>query len=89
MDFRGVFSNGVIRPIEPVQLPNGTEVDCHPVNGSASNSRPNDFWRGSSLQELATEQGVAPISNVADLRGDWPAEESLDDLIDAVRKGRR
>ena len=41
--------------------------------------------------ELAKRQGVKPVNNVEDLKGDfWPEEESLDDFLSwlrAIRQG--
>ena len=97
MDFRGIFDHGIIRPTEPVALPSGTEVECHTLGdgrngagGDAGAGPANDrFWHGRSIDELAREQGAKPGTTPADLRGDWPAGERIDDFLDEVRKGRR
>jgi predicted DNA-binding antitoxin AbrB/MazE fold protein len=89
VDFRGVFENGVVRPLERVVLAPGTEVDCHPVvpsNGSREDSR---FWENHSVETLAREQGVAKVSSVDDLRGDWPPDESLEEFLEELRRFRR
>jgi hypothetical protein len=40
--------------------------------------------------ELAKRQGVKPIQNMEDLRGDfWPEEESIDDFLAWVRDLRQ
>ena len=93
MDFRGIFDHGVIRPTEPVALPEGTEVECRRVsapNGTHTGGGGADrFWAAKSVEELAHEQRTLPGTSASDLRGDWPAEESIDDFLDAVRKERR
>lgn len=89
MDFRGIFDQGVVRPTEPVTLPNGTEVECHAVhapNGSPNNA---DFWRSRTLDDLAREQRVPARASPSDLRGDWPTSERIDDLLDELRGSRR
>ena len=43
-----------------------------------------------SVQELAAQQGVSPVSNLDDLRGTfWPESEDLADLTIAIRQWRR
>ena len=40
--------------------------------------------------ELARKQGVKPISNIAELQGDfWPEEESIDDFLSWLRDLRQ
>jgi glycerol-3-phosphate O-acyltransferase len=40
--------------------------------------------------ELARQQGVKPIRNMAELQGDfWPEEESVDDFLSWVRELRQ
>ena len=42
-----------------------------------------------TLLELARQQGIRPVTDVALLRGDfWPKSESIDDLIHTVRAWR-
>lgn len=88
MDFRGIFEDGVVRPTEPVNLPQGSQVECHTVGGAAR-SDANHFWAGPSLDALADEQGVQPIRALSDVRGDWPAEDAFDDFLQSVKVGRR
>ncbi|MDQ3548502.1 MAG: hypothetical protein M3439_06740 [Chloroflexota bacterium] len=43
-----------------------------------------------SLKELAREQGVKPVNNLADLRADfWPEDESVDEFVATIREWRR
>lgn len=53
----------------------------------ASASR--EFWPGRSLDELAQQQGVAPLHDIGALAmPDWPADEPVDDLVAFVRSQR-
>ncbi len=93
MDFRGKFDHGVVRPTEPVTLPEGTEVECRavaPTNDSTVNPLGRDgFWRSRSIEELGQEQ-QAPLHNTpADLRGDWPGDEEIDEFLQFLNKARR
>ncbi len=88
MDFRGIFEDGVVRPTEPVSLPEGSAVDCRAADASAGTA-PNGFWNGQSLEALAISQGVRPLRTIKDVQGEWPADESVDDFIKSVRSGRR
>jgi prevent-host-death family protein len=48
------------------------------------------FWDPVSLSVLVREQGVAPVTNVGDLAGDfWPDDEGLDDFTAWLRTARR
>lgn len=48
------------------------------------------FDEPQSLEELAQQQGVKPVTNLDDLVADfWPKDESVDDFISAVRQWRR
>ena len=42
-----------------------------------------------SVEQLITEQGTGPITDVSTLHGDfWPAEESVEDFLDALHEWR-
>jgi hypothetical protein len=63
---------------------------------SASTDRPApsdaaaEFERVPTIEELAAEQGVTPVTDLAALRGDfWPEEESLDEFLDWVYNEHR
>ncbi|GMU80163.1 MAG: hypothetical protein AMXMBFR47_00340 [Planctomycetota bacterium] len=86
MDFRGIIDHGVVRPLEPLTLPEGTEVECRPVNGYAIDG---SFWQSPSIRELAARQGIAAPPRAADLAGDWPDADSLDDFLADLRAVRR
>jgi len=55
------------------------------VAGRAFFSKPPRTW-----QQLAAEQGVAPVASVDEVIGDfWPQDESIDGFLAAVREWRR
>lgn len=51
------------------------------------------FWHGPSIEELAREQGVKPITSLEDLDAlasqAWPEEESVDDFLNSIYEMRR
>jgi hypothetical protein len=83
MTYRGRIRNGVAVLDAPVALPDGTRVrvEVEPAESAS--------WGGMTVEELACEQGVVPISNLADLAIDWPKEESVDEFLLLVREVRR
>lgn len=93
MDFRGKFDHGVVRPTEPVTLPEGTEVECRtlgPTNGTNVPGLGRDgFWDSRSIEDLGREQRTPLHSTPADLRGDWPREEGIDEFLEFLNKARR
>jgi hypothetical protein len=82
MTYRGHIKNGVAVLDAPVTLPDGTRVRVE-VEPAGS-----EFWSGKTVEELAREQGVQPIKNLADLAMDWPEEESVDEFLALVREVR-
>jgi hypothetical protein len=43
-----------------------------------------------SLKDIAREQGVAPVTDLASLRADfWPEDESVDEFVATIRQWRR
>lgn len=49
-----------------------------------------EFWRSPTVEELAAEQGVKPVTDVSKLKGDfWPEDESMDEFLVWLRKLRR
>jgi hypothetical protein len=80
-------------PAEPV-LPAGSASDNQagaPDEGTPSRPAGDDsFWRHKSIEELAAEKGVKPVTNPEELRGDfWPEDESIDDFLAWLRELRR
>lgn len=93
MTYRGHVKNGVVFLDGAVTLPDGTEVTVQPVlpnstrdEGGADDSR--GFWTARSVDELAAGQRVVPHTEIADLAGDWPDEESIDDFLADMRRER-
>jgi predicted DNA-binding antitoxin AbrB/MazE fold protein len=97
VEFRGIFEEGVVRPIEPVDLPDGTEVEFRarlrtPVKQDDIDGRSGEFWRARSLDELAAEQGVRPIKSIDELAARWPDDDpadSVDEFIRHLREWRK
>jgi len=46
------------------------------------------FWQPVSLEELAEEQGVAPVSSPEEVFALWPADDDPDDLLNFVLNDR-
>ncbi|MBI2264172.1 MAG: hypothetical protein HYU64_03210 [Armatimonadetes bacterium] len=58
--------------------------------GPENSSWTTDFHSIPSLEELAAQQGVSPITSIDSLVDDfWPEKESVDEFITAVRQWRR
>ena len=82
MTYRGHIKNGVAVLDEPADLPEGTPVVVQPVEAFG-------FQENLSIAQLVQRQQAPPVAEPADLAGDWPAEDSLDEFLSAVREGRR
>ncbi|MGA2441211.1 MAG: hypothetical protein ABSH08_09635 [Tepidisphaeraceae bacterium] len=82
MTYRGRIKNGVAVLDTPGKLPEGTRVRVE-VEPAGS-----EFWGGKTVEELARDQGIQPIDNLADLAIDWPEEESVDEFLALVREVR-
>lgn len=100
MVYRGIVDNGVIRPLDPIDLPDGTEVAFHEAaGGSATPLHCSDAadWPsldersgpGRSIEELAQEQGVNPITSLDEIAGEWPEGDDIDEFLRSVREWRR
>jgi predicted DNA-binding antitoxin AbrB/MazE fold protein len=83
MTFHGRIENGVAVLDQPVTLPEGTRVRVE-VEPAES-----EFLSAKSVEELAREQGIVAVTNVADLTIDWPEEESVDEFLAPVREVRQ
>ena len=46
------------------------------------------FWQSVSLEELAEEQGVTPVSAPEEVFALWPADDDPDDLLNFVLRDR-
>ncbi len=82
MTLSGQMQNGVAVPDAHVEIPDGTPVQIEVLPAARS------FWRNKTVAELAKEQGVGPISNIEELAGDWPPDESIDDFLNLIREIR-
>ncbi|MGI8977770.1 MAG: hypothetical protein ACR2FY_00950 [Pirellulaceae bacterium] len=83
MTYHGHIQNGVAVLDTPVSLPDGTPVRIEIERTDSP------FWAKKSLAELAREQSIQPCVDPAELAGDWPPNESVDDLMAFVREARR
>jgi len=84
-DIPFVFEDGVLRPEGPVDLPAGARGIAHirlADNGSHA------AWQDHTIEQLRIEQGVKPLSELSELAGDWPEEDSIDEFLDFIRRGR-
>ena len=83
MTMTGKISRGRIELSEAVKLPEGTDVrvEVTPLDPS--------FWANLPAEELARRQNVLPLQSLADLTGDWPPEDSIDEFLRLVREVRR
>ncbi|NLX96292.1 MAG: hypothetical protein GXY83_08950 [Rhodopirellula sp.] len=82
MTYRGHIKNGVAVLDEPTDLPEGTPVLIQPVETFG-------FQENLSIAQLIERQQVRPVTHPADLAGDWPLGDSLEEFLSAVREGRR
>jgi hypothetical protein len=82
MTYQGHMKNGVAVLDTPVEIPDGTPVRIDVVGRDAG------FWRNATVDQLAYEQHVQPIGGVEALGGDWPEEDSVDELLVLLRKVR-
>jgi hypothetical protein len=76
------MKNGVAVLDEAPSLPDGTPVRVEVERTEAA------FWQDKTAEQLALEQGASPASAANDLDGDWPPEESVDDFLELIRRGR-
>ncbi|HEV3138727.1 MAG TPA: hypothetical protein VGZ26_12505 [Pirellulales bacterium] len=83
MSYRGHIKDGVAVLDTPITLPDGTPVRV------VVDRVDSDFWREKTVEDLAREQGVGPVGSLDTLAIDWPAEDSVDDLVALIREVRR
>lgn len=93
MTYKGFVDKGWIKPSEPLGLPDGTPVTFSAAKkaraSSTSSGKTIKGWKSKSLAELAKAQGTGVLKSIGQLSGDWPEEESVDEFLKSVRKGRR
>ncbi len=100
--YHGVVKDKVIVLSQGVQLEEGTQVEVTPLlqldvsagapearNGAAGYSS-SFFDPPRSLEELAAEQGVSPVTDFDTLLGDfWPDDEPVEEFIAALGQWRQ
>lgn len=82
MIYRGKMLNGVAVPDVPASVPDGTPVEID-VSESAS-----EFWQNKTFEAFTFEHAVQPVGSLEELAGDWPEEDSVDELFALVREVR-
>ncbi len=90
MTYEGHIENGVVVFDRPVPLPEGTEVRIEPLRPVEQRESPShdEFWRDRTLDEVAAEQGVKPVTDLDEARGGWPKDELDDGFEQAVASWR-
>ena len=89
MTYEGHIENGVVVFDRPVPLPEGTGVRVEPLPPVQRESSPShEFWRDRTLDELAAEQGVKPVTDLDKALGGWPDDELDDGFAQAVASWR-
>lgn len=84
---QAIYEQGVFRPIEPVDLPERTYVEFEPrVVGEAPGAVP--FWNSQTLDDLAAQQGVSPVSDLDEISALWPADDDPDELLGHIQHER-
>lgn len=92
MEFRGIYQDGVIRPTEAVNLPDGTEVEFQPVgaNGAPAPTPIDELERasregrsGRSIEQIVGEHSGKTGCSINELAGPWPDDE--DDIEEFLR----
>jgi hypothetical protein len=68
-----------IRDLEAIEELTGIGITRLPISS---------FWRGESIDELASAQGVYPIDDISKLSRDWPEDTDFDAFLEAVRSVR-
>ncbi|MBX3315318.1 MAG: antitoxin family protein [Phycisphaeraceae bacterium] len=86
-EFHFVYEDGVLKPEERLDLPEGARGVAR-IRESQTQNGADSFWDHKSIEDLARTQAVAPVRSIDELVGDWPPEESVDDFLDMVRRGR-
>jgi hypothetical protein len=79
MSYRGHIKNGVAVLDTAVDLPDGTPVRIEVVETNGQ------FFQNKTVDELAAEQHVHPIAGLEALAGNWPDNDSVDELLVLLR----
>lgn len=83
-------TNGRARQGAERTIPMSAKRKPAPAVARNRRSDTSGFWQPKTVEELAAEQGVHPVADPAELRGDfWPANESTDDFLNWLRRLRQ
>jgi hypothetical protein len=52
-------------------------------------TKPRPFWESLSLEELAEQQGVAPVEDLQEIAKLWPVDDDPDELLRFLLEERR
>ena len=52
-------------------------------------TKPRPFWESPSLEELAAQQGVAPVEDLQEVATLWPVNDDPDKLLRFILQERR
>ena len=90
MTYEGHIQNGVVVFDQPVALPEGTGVRVEPLPTAGHRETPpyEEFWQDRTLDEVAAEQGVQPVTDLDEALGGWPTDELDDGFEQAVASWR-
>lgn len=53
--------------------------------GGIKNVPPSSFWKSTTFEELAAQQGVYPVDNLSNIMGGWPEDEDVDAFLNTLR----
>lgn len=84
-EFQFVYEQGVLKPEGRLDLPEGARGIARIRE---SNGHSDGFWNNTTIEQLKKAQSPLPVTSLDDLAGDWPAEDSLDDFLESVKRGR-
>lgn len=77
-----------LSPSEQIEL---ISAVSHSLQNKYLNSEHNPFWQSKSLEQLAQEQHIQPISSLNTLASStlWPENESIEDFLLFLSQERR
>jgi hypothetical protein len=83
-----------IQPLSPTErrqlLQILTQSDSASESQTDLKTLSDQFWQGSTLQQLRATQTPSTIHNFKDLAADfWPAEDSIEDFLTFLRQQRQ
>jgi hypothetical protein len=72
-----------------IELPRGPPISLtEPGIGPAPPAVESSFWKSTSLDELAADQGVVPIMDIRELDGVWSEGDVFDDALSELLRDR-